>query len=71
MKDVFFGTSVLESYMYVPEVLRSNTCVIDCQLCFGPVKDGVVSDQRKTFFYKNFAKEIYGSELGKKRRRTE
>lgn len=71
MKDVFFGTSVLESYMHVPGVLRSNTCVIDCQLCFGPVKDGVVSDQRKTFFYKNFAKEIYGSELGKKRRRTE
>ena len=51
MKDVFFGTSVLESYMYVPGVLRSNTCVIDCQLCFGPVKDGVVSDQRKTFFF--------------------
>ena len=71
MKDVFFHTSVLASYMHVPGVLRSNTCVIDCQLCFGPVKDGVVSDQRKTFFYKNFRKEIYGSKLGKKRPRTE
>ena len=55
MKEVFFDESALGSWLYNnPITSRNDTYLIDPLLCFGLIKNGIVSEKRESFFCKNF-----------------
>ena len=54
MKEVFFFCSDAGLYHYKNPLLPKNDVYINPLLTFGPLKNGVVSVERRLFFYKSF-----------------